>query len=218
MSELIYERLTQIMAEVPAIPKTGRNEAQRYSFRGIDDMYQALHGLFAKHQVIVLPEVLESEYVQQPHGRNDTLATDARLRIRYTFATTDGSTASIVLQGESRDYADKATNQAMSAALKYGLLQMFLIPTEDTVEADHASPTVDAVTADVNHAKQKVVAILGDETAAKAFWNAHSEMAPQQIVDAAKEETAATPDMRGTGDTAVAEDTASSIIPDQGDE
>ena len=181
----IYERLADIMAAVPAIPKAQQNKAQGYAFRGIDDVYQALHRLFAEHRVVVLPEVLESEYIQQPHGRNQTLATDARILIRYTFITTDGSSVSMTLQGESRDYADKATNQAMSTAIKYGLLQMFLIPLEETRESDHESPTVDTVSAEKekqrliseeNEVKMTLVSILGSRAAAHDFWDATKTM------------------------------------------
>ncbi len=139
---IIYQQMANIMADVPAIPKAQQNKQQGYTFRGIDDMYNVLHGLFVKHEVVIYPEVLMADYVQQLAGRNQSLATDARLRIRYTFAAVDGSTVTIVMQGESRDFADKATNQAMSAALKYGLLEMFLIPLEGVTDADAASPEV----------------------------------------------------------------------------
>ena len=183
MSELIYERLAKIMADVPSIPKNQQNKAQGYSFRGIDDIYQALHGLFVKHEVVILPEVIETEYVQQLTGRKQSLATDARLKIRYHFATTDGSSCSITVQGESRDFADKATNQAMSGALKYGLLQMFLIPLAD--DPDAQSPTIEApkkeepkkLTAkeELTAAKLELVKIMGDKDKAAKFWHDHED-------------------------------------------
>lgn len=186
MSALIYERLAAIMADVPAIPKSQQNKTQGYAFRGIDDLYQALHGLFVKHQVVILPEVVEADYVQQLAGRNQSLATDARLRIRFTFAATDGSSVSIVTQGESRDFADKATNQAASAALKYGLLQMFLIPLADTPDPDAVSPEIEADP--TVEAKKALVEIFGNRDDAASFWTAHLDLEPGDVVALARKE------------------------------
>lgn len=192
----IYTKLTQIMAEVPAIAKAQRNKAQGYEFRGIDDVFNALHGLFAKHEVFILPEVIAAEYVQQLAGSNQNLATDARLLIRYHFVTTDGSSASMTIQGESRDYADKATGQAMSSGYKTGLLQMFLIPLEGTPEADSFSPTIEDPVEEMSEEEQdrraiiavktELVLVLGTAEAASAFWETHQGLNPTDMVAEAR--------------------------------
>ncbi len=190
----IYLRMAQIMAEVPAIAKGQRNKAQGYEFRGIDDVFNALHGLFAKHQVFILPEVLAAEYVQQLAGSNQNLATDARLLIRWHFVTIDGSSVSMTVQGESRDYADKATGQAMSSGYKTGLLEMFLIPLEGTPEADNESPTIeDPMTpAEAEEAvelatKVRLVEMLDTKEAAKEFWDTHQGMPHDELLAAAQQ-------------------------------
>lgn len=188
---LIASKLIAIMGDVPAIPKGQTNEQQHYSFRGIDDLYDALHKIFVKHEVVILPEVVDADYAQQLYGPKQSLITDARLRVKYTFMATDGSTASIVTQGESRDYADKATNQALSAALKYALLQMFLIPLND-VDADAKSPVVELSEAEieerrVNAVKAQLLDILGDKTAAKAHWEEFSQLDFDEIIERANE-------------------------------
>jgi hypothetical protein len=38
------------------------------------------------------------------------------------------------------DSADKSTNKAMSAALKYAIMQTFLVPTEELQDADATTP------------------------------------------------------------------------------
>lgn len=190
----IYQRLAYIMAEVPAIAKDQKNQQQGYAFRGIDDVFNALHGLFAKHEVVVLPEVLEVEYVQQLAGQNQKLATDARCLIRYNFVTVDGSSASMTVQGESRDYADKATGQAMSAGYKIGLLEMFLIPLEGSPEADSQSPEIeDPLTPEEVErraevaVKKKLVEILGTKNLAASFWETHQGMAFAELLEAAQQ-------------------------------
>ena len=43
----IYESITKIMEEVPAIGKTKTNKTQGFKFRGIDDVMNALQPLLA---------------------------------------------------------------------------------------------------------------------------------------------------------------------------
>ncbi len=193
----IYVRLGQIMADVPAIPKEQKNVQQNYAFRGIDDVFNALHGLFAKHGVVILPEVLKAEYVQQLAGANQNLATDARLLVRYHFVAGDGSSVSMTCQGESRDYADKATNQALSGAFKAGLLQMFLIPLEGMPEQDKESPTIeDPLTPEQVHERQRnavkvsLVEILDSTKSAEEFWQTHQGMTLDDLVAAAHQKVA----------------------------
>jgi hypothetical protein len=50
--------------------------------------------------------------------------------VAYTFYASDGSSIRAVVVGEASDSADKSSNKAMSAALKYALLQIFCVPTE----------------------------------------------------------------------------------------
>jgi hypothetical protein len=56
--------------------------------------------------------------------------------MKYTFYAKDGSSISAVVIGEGMDSGDKASNKAMAVALKYALLQVFCIPTEDTKDPD----------------------------------------------------------------------------------
>ena len=199
--EMIHTLLGEIMSEVPAIPKEQRNQQQGYAFRGIDDVMDDLHGLFAVRGVYVRPEVIASDYLQQPLGANKNLATDARITVRYHFTAPEGSTTPMTVIGESRDYADKATNQAMSAGYKTGLLQMFLIPLVETRDADAASPigTVEVSEDEIeerqsNAAKTEIVEVLGSVEAAAVFWETHQSLAPEDLITEAKKEAASDDD------------------------
>ena len=186
----IHQLLGEIMAEVPAIPKGQTNQQQGYAFRGIDDVFNTLHSLFAERGVYIMPKVLESEYIQQPLGQSGNLATDARLLIEWVFTAPDGSTDSMIVMGESRDWADKATNQAMSAGYKTGLLEMFLIPLEETKDADSQSPVgapMDQLSdeeiaklREENEVKAKIVDILGKEAAIE-FWDTHQGLSLHEM-------------------------------------
>ena len=135
----IYKQISLVMSEIGAIGKDRKNVEQKYSFRGIDDIYNAVNAALAKHEVFCAPfvEDLKREERQSKSGGvlNYTILT-----IKYTFYTVDGSSVEARTIGEAMDSGDKSCNKAMSAAQKYAFLQVFCIPTEepkDTEEETH---------------------------------------------------------------------------------
>lgn len=135
MSNNIYQKISSIMDEIGAIGKNNRNNAQNFMFRGIDDVYNALHPLLTKYKVFTVPEIMESSVTEKPSKSGGTLFY-TRLKMKYTFYTDDGSSFQSVVMGEAMDSGDKGANKAMSIAHKYCLLQVFAIPTEETSKDD----------------------------------------------------------------------------------
>lgn len=137
----IHQAMTKVMADVGAIGKNRRADQRMggYAFRGIDDLYNALHDKLAAHGVFFAPEVLETEesHYSTSGGANMRLV---RVTVRYTFYGPAGDSISAVTIGEAADTGDKAANKAMTAALKYLLFQVFCIATEDNEDADSQSP------------------------------------------------------------------------------
>lgn len=133
--KLIYRKLADINKEIGVVEKNRRNEAQRFMFRGIDDVMNNLHPLFAKHEVFITTEIIEhkAESVQTSRGAQMRYTF---LKVKYTFMTTDGSSVEILTCGEAADTGDKGTPKALSIALKYALLQLFLIPTEEAKDVE----------------------------------------------------------------------------------
>jgi hypothetical protein len=132
---MIYKKMAAILADTNAIAKGKKNQAQGFMFRGIDDVMNELHETFAKHGVFVTTEVLESETKERTTAKGG-LMLHVFQKIKFTFHAEDGSGVSSVTIGEAMDSGDKASNKCMSIALKYALLQAFLIPTEDMAEPD----------------------------------------------------------------------------------
>ena len=128
--KMIYKRMIGIMNEIDAIGKNKTNVQQNYKFRGIDDMYNALQPLFKKHGVFILSEVL-AEHREERITKGGGTLFNVVLDMKFSFCTEDGSSVSSTVKGEAMDSSDKATNKAMSTALKYALMQTFLIPTEE---------------------------------------------------------------------------------------
>lgn len=142
MAVKIFEAIPKIMSEVGAIAKTRKNQqGSGYMFRGIDDVYSALQPLLHKYGVFFSPSVLESVREERHSKAGGTLIYTV-LKVKYTFFADDGSTFESVVTGEAMDSGDKSSNKAMSAALKYVLLQVFCIPTEEEKDTEYHSPEV----------------------------------------------------------------------------
>lgn len=141
----IYQAVNAIMQEIEAIGKNKTNSMQGYKFRGIDDMYNALQPLFKKHAVFITSNVLESKREERQTTKGGTLIYTIA-KCQFKFFTTDGSFIESVLEGEAMDSGDKSTNKAMSTALKYALMQMFLIPTEEKLDTEYDTHEVVAKT------------------------------------------------------------------------
>jgi hypothetical protein len=138
---MIYKKLIAILQEVDAIEKNKKNLGQGYMFRGIDDMYNAIHPLFSKNGVFITSEVLNSKREERQAAKGGNLIYTI-VTCKFNFYAEDGSSVSSTLDGEAMDSGDKSTNKAMSAALKYALMQMFLIPTEEKLDTEYESPEV----------------------------------------------------------------------------
>lgn len=135
----IYKAITDIMSEGYAITKDKRNAQQGFKYRGIDDVLNTFQPLLAKHHVFVVPEVLDQQRQERTTGKGGSLLYSL-LRMRYTFYAEDGSSVSAVVIGEGMDSGDKASNKAMSVAMKYAMFQVFCIPTEEMQDPDAETP------------------------------------------------------------------------------
>ena len=131
----IYESITAIMQEIPAIGKEKKNQQQGFKYRGIDDVMNALQPILAKHKVFVVPEVLEQVREERVTGKGATLLYSL-MKIKYTFYAEDGTSIYAVVIGEGMDSGDKASNKAMAVAFKYACFQLLCIPTEEMAKDD----------------------------------------------------------------------------------
>lgn len=141
MANKIYQLIPKIMSEVGAIEKTRRPAAGAgvsYAFRGIDDIYFVLQPLLHANGVFFVPTVLKVDREERKSNSGGTLNYTI-LQIKYTFFADDGSFVEAVTVGEAMDTSDKSSNKAMSAALKYAVLQVFCIPTHEDNDTENAN-------------------------------------------------------------------------------
>lgn len=136
---LVYGQFAKAFAAVGAIGKGQKNQHHGYSFRGIDDVLNHLHGVLADHELFYLPRLVAESYEEWQTSKGGRLQV-ARLTYEFVFYATDGSTlVAGPVVGQSADTDDKAPMQALSQAAKVALLHAFCIKTEDLVDADTQS-------------------------------------------------------------------------------
>lgn len=141
----VFQAIANVMREMATdgISKARKNQQQGYNFRGIDDVYNALSPVMAKHGLVMLPRILSRTCDERMSAKGGTLfyvTVEAEFDL---IAAEDGSKHTIRTFGEAMDSGDKATNKAMSAAYKYAAMQAFCIPTEGDNDADSQTHQVE---------------------------------------------------------------------------
>jgi len=174
----IYKAIPAILADVEAIGKNRTNKQQGFAFRGIDDVMNTLHPLFAKHKVFPTCEVSDVTRSERETKSGGTMFV-VTLKAKYTLHAEDGSHVCTEAAGEAMDTADKATNKALSSCYKYAMFQLLCIPTE-AVDADLETPEPVKPAA-----KPADVAMTADELA--YFNDAIQQIASAKSLDELKE-------------------------------
>lgn len=146
MSALIYKKMSEVMKDIGAVTKDQKNMAQGFKFRGIDQFVNALYPALTRHGVFMAPRATQfAQELKEVTRSNGKAGVDKHVSIlmEYDFYAEDGSRVTVgPIPAEGLDSGDKATNKALSAALKYALIQTFSVPTEDMAEADLDSPEI----------------------------------------------------------------------------
>lgn len=178
----IYEALSAVMAEVGAVRKGDYNEGQRFNFRGIDAVVNAVSPALRRHGVIVTPKVESIEYGTVEVGRNRTPMGHVRVLVTYTFTHVTGGTVAATVPGEAMDSGDKATAKAMSVAFRTALLQALCLPTDEPdpdSQSYERAPAQEQMTEDILNRALAAVAAATDEAAlTKVLDYAQSMQAP----------------------------------------
>lgn len=135
----IYELIGRAMADIGAIGKDSFNPQQKFKYRGVDAVMNALNPVMQKHGLFCSPEVLNQVREERITDKGGTLKYSI-LTVKYTMYAPDGSSVTATVIGEGMDSGDKASNKAMSVAFKYAMFQLFCIPTEEMIDTDSETP------------------------------------------------------------------------------
>jgi hypothetical protein len=147
VSNKVYAAINAVQAELAlvGVSKDRENKQQGYAFRGIDDMYNAIAPLLAKHKLCILPSFTDRMVVERQTKSGGALFY-VNVSGKFLFVSAeDGSNTTVgPFFGEAMDSGDKATNKAQSASFKYMAMQTFCIPTEGDNDADKQTHEVAA--------------------------------------------------------------------------
>jgi len=138
-TDSIHVLMGRVLAELPAIGKNQKNVQQGFMYRGYDDVLNALNPLLGKHGVFVLPNVIERTEGERATARGGIMYV-VNLHVKYRFYGPAGDYVEASAWGEGTDSGDKATNKAMTGALKYILFQAFAISTSENSDGDASTP------------------------------------------------------------------------------
>lgn len=139
----IFSLIPKVMQEIGAVGKDGRNTAQNYEYRKIEDMYNEIQPALIKYGVFCVPSVVDKS-MEKFTSSKGTITFHCFLTVSHRFYAEDGSFVDVVTVGEGIDTSDKASNKAMSGAMKYAFIELFSLPTVSAEDSDRTSPEVDA--------------------------------------------------------------------------
>ena len=133
----VVEAIALVMSDVRAVKKREKNDDQKYLFRGIDAVVNAVGPALRQHGVIVVPQWCESKYrdVQTSRGKPSRECT---VMVTYRFYGPKGDYIEVMVPGEAMDFGDKGTPKAMSVALRTALLQALCLPTDEPDADSHS--------------------------------------------------------------------------------
>lgn len=132
----VIAKLARIMLNLPELKPLGKNEHFKYSFIKDTQISGAIRPRMAKENLMVIPEVLDEEWVETKTARGG-ISWVTKLKVRFTVIDADsGDSISGTGFGYGDDSGDKGANKAFTAAMKYWLIKLFQIGGEDDLEND----------------------------------------------------------------------------------
>lgn len=127
----VFQAISAVASDVGAVGKDGINQAQKFKFRGIDAVVNAVSPAMRRHGLVIFP-VVESVTRSSAQTKSGGTMNTVEVIAGYVFTGPDGSSFTAKVPGESFDSGDKATAKAMSVAFRTVLLQTFTLPTDET--------------------------------------------------------------------------------------
>ena len=141
-TDKIFGAIIGVMKDIGAVGKDQVNDRQKYKYRGIDDVMNALHPALVKNSIFILPDVLDVKR-EERRGREGGNLIHTLVEVNYSFVSgEDSSSQKVHIFGEAMDSGDKSMNKALSAAYKYACFQLFSIPTEEMKDSEEDTYTI----------------------------------------------------------------------------
>lgn len=134
----VFQLITEVTKSLSesGIAKKQENKFDKYLFRGIDDVFNAMSPILAEVGLNIIPSVID-RHTNAVQAKSGGHMYHTILTVEYTLVSSiDGTTHKTIMQGESMDRSDKSINKAFQQAYKYMCLQLFCVPLDSKYDAD----------------------------------------------------------------------------------
>jgi hypothetical protein len=161
----LRQKLAEVRRPIRYVQKRGHNERFNYSYVTAADIAGSVGDILSELGVVVIPRLEDISY-ESAVGRGEATRM-ARVVMAYTFADVDsGEEVVAKVAGQGLDPGDKAPYKAMTGALKYALLQSFLLATGDDPEDERIDARLTATNPErlINGDQVRELQSLIDET------------------------------------------------------
>ena len=161
MESLIATKMAAVLADTQPVEKNGMNQQQGFKFRSIDDTVASVRKALIKHNVAIVPEVVNVEKSTY-QTKSGAVMNVSDVLVNYSFIAEDGSSVVATMAGQASDSGDKAVSKALSMAFKYLCFQTFLCGTDGDPDAEVAPEAVTPAQAGLTAADKKRISTLGE--------------------------------------------------------
>lgn len=124
----LYQRLHAVMEEISYVQKESKKVNNQFTYPSHDAVTAKVRGSLVTHRVLAVPSVNEF--------KQDGNRTSAGMTITFINIDAPEEQMAVDCFGYGVDSQDKGPGKAVSYAVKYGLLKIFMLETGDDPEQD----------------------------------------------------------------------------------
>ncbi|MFC9768626.1 ERF family protein [Rhodococcus jostii] len=126
----VHQAFVHVMADVQGIAKKDQNTQQRFHFRGIDAVMNAVGPALREHGVVIIPQALNIS-TERYESKGGAGMKNSTVHMQYTVYGPHGDHFVGSAYGEAADSGDKSVSKAQSVAYRTFLLQGLTVPTQE---------------------------------------------------------------------------------------
>lgn len=144
MKAKFHAKKAKATAEMKRIPKNGFNSFHNYAYARESDVKDHVREILRENQLSITSDLVNRSEIMVKTKQGESTKTDVEMEFQITDTET-GYFELYRLDGVAIDNGDKGSYKAYTNTIKYFLMNEFLIPTGDDVEADapELQPTKD---------------------------------------------------------------------------
>lgn len=132
---VLYSKVAKVMGQVGIIEKSGYNKYDDYEYATAEDIKEALRPLCAKENLWISSEI--KSYNKNLISTQKGNYTEIELGMIFTLRCGDtGAKVKLLYSGYALDKGDKHIYKAYTGAMKYFLINNFMLSTGDDPEMD----------------------------------------------------------------------------------